>query len=187
MNGRGSILIAGLMAVSALPVLAGSGRYRITAEQVAATISSGGLHIAPNQVSMMAEILSSVSDPTLTVKSIDRAGDQRAVARLECADSQQCLPFMVALQISPSNNAEFLAVTTRAPQLSPSRPRPAAILVHAGSHAVLLLEGAHVHVRLSVICMENGSQGQTVRVSTPDRHTFFTAHVAQEGTLEGRL
>jgi flagella basal body P-ring formation protein FlgA len=59
--------------------------------------------------------------------------------------------------------------------------------VRAGSPATLLLEGAHVHISLSVVCLESGAVGQTIRASSPDHRQVYKAQVVRDGVLEGRL
>ncbi len=171
---------AGLSA--ALPADAAPGRYAVTSEQVAVAVNRLGMQVLPDQVAMMTNVVSSVAEPKLTVKSIDRAGDGRTMARLECANAGQCLPFMVALRVS----AGPAVASTLQPEPQ-SRPRPTTPLVHAGSPATLLLEGSHVHITLSVICSENGALGQTIRATSSDRHLSFTAQVVREGVLEGKI
>jgi hypothetical protein len=45
-----------------------------------------------------------------------------------------------------------------------NEPDPQTFVVRAGSRAILLLDGGHVHVRLNVVCLENGAAGQRIRV-----------------------
>lgn len=184
---RSSILISVVLAVMAVPAFAASGRYRITTEQIAATVTSSGVHVSPDQISLLSEVVSSVANPPLTVMSIDRAGDQRAVARLECTASDQCLPFLVALHIGPANSAEIVAAMTHGSTASSVRSKTLPVIVRAGSPAILLLNGTHVHVRLSVICLESGAQGQMIRAASQDHQVVFRVKVAGDGTLEGRL
>lgn len=176
------MLIAAFCGAAILPAISAPRRYAVTSEQVAAAMNRTGMQVLPDQVAMMTNVVSSVAAPALKVKSIDRSGDGRTMARLECATAGQCLPFMVALRVG----AEPAAASTAQPE-QPSHPRPTTPLVHAGSPATLLLEGTHVHITLSVICVENGALGQTVRATSSDRHQSFTAQVVREGVLEGKI
>jgi hypothetical protein len=184
---RSTTLIFALFAVAALPALAAAGRYAITTEQVAAAVTSSGMQVSPDQVALLTSAVAVVEAPGLRVQSIEHASGQRTLARMECLDAQQCLPFVVALH--PSQIALANAGSGAAAQLAPpvSQARPSPIAVRAGSPTTLLLDGAHVHISLSVICLENGAPGQTVRATDRDRRQFYTARVAQNGTLEGRL
>src|ERR1700722_3743042 len=78
---------AGLSA--ALPADAAPGHYAVTSEQVAVAVNRLGMQVLPDQVAMMTNVVSSVAEPKLIVKSIDRAGDGRTMARLECANAGQ--------------------------------------------------------------------------------------------------
>jgi hypothetical protein len=175
-----------LCAAAALPALAGPARYVITAEQAAAAVTAAGVQVAPDRILLLTEVVANVAAPALKVTSIDRMSPERAIARIECADAQQCLPFMVSIHLTESNGADSLAAASRLLQAS-VRGKPAPLAVRAGSAAILLLNGAHVHISLGVICLENGSVGQTIRATDRDRHQIYIARVTQDGVLEGRL
>ena len=174
-------LICLLSAAMALPAAAAGGRYPITADEIAAAVSSRGVQVSADQVNLLADAVASVAHPALTVKSIDRLGDQSLVARLECASSDQCLPFIVKLRVNAAADA------IAADALAGAQTRPANPVVRAGSSARLLLEGAHVHISLTVICLQSGAAGQTIRAASLDRRQTYTAQVVREGILEGRL
>ena len=178
-----SMLFVTLSAALALPAAAAAGRYSITTEQVAAAVSSSGMQITADQVTLPANILASVADPALRVKSIDRGADRSTVARLECANPAQCLPFIVSLRVTP--DASALSPHGRSTEGSQGRLSPP--VVRAGSPATLLLEGAHVHISLSVVCLESGAVGQTIRASSPDHRQVYKVQVVRDGVLEGRL
>jgi flagella basal body P-ring formation protein FlgA len=50
-----------------------------------------------------------------------------------------------------------------------------------------MLDSERVHIRLSVICLQNGAPGQMIRVTGKDRKLVFTAQVIDGGLLKGRL
>ena len=178
-----ALVIFALCAVSVLPARAASGRYAITTERIAAAVSSNGVAVSPDQVTLPANVVARVADPVLKMTSIDRAGDGRATARLECAQANQCLPFIVTLRMTAVPVA--MSSPGRSPASTQSKPVPPA--VHAGSPATLQLEGAHVHIVLSVTCLENGAIGQTIRATSQDRSKVYIVQVVHEGILEGRL
>ena len=115
------------------------------------------------------------------IESIQPEADHGMVARIECADPAQCFPFMVALHVRT-------ALLSRPRRRSRSRQsNSSALLVQPDASAMLLLDGAHVHISIPVICLENGALGQTIRATSPDRHQFYTVQVAGERVLRGRL
>jgi hypothetical protein len=176
-----------LFLTAATAAAAGAGRYAITAGQIAAAVASHGIQVTPDQVTFLSSVVAHVESPDLKVESIDPMGPQRAIARVECADSRQCLPFVVSLRFEQTANAQPspLDASRPAPVLPPTKP--SAIVLRAGSPAVLLLNGAHVHISLPVICLDSGAPGQTIRATDRDRRLVYTGRVTANGILEGRL
>ena len=170
---------------AALPAVAASARYAVKAVLIAAAVSGHGVAIAPDQVTLLTNVFASVADPQLRVISIGHAGDQRTIARLECATSDQCLPFFVALHTDDNTSAALAASIAPAPEAA--KTRPAETVVRSGSNATLLLEGPHVQITVPVICMQNGLAGQIIRVTSPDHLQNYVALVGADGTLKGRL
>jgi flagella basal body P-ring formation protein FlgA len=60
-------------------------------------------------------------------------------------------------------------------------------VVRAGSPAVLLIEGDHIHIQIQVVCLENGAPGQTIRASSKDHRQTYTAKVGEDAVLRGKL
>jgi hypothetical protein len=180
---RPSLICISILA-AALSALALPGRYAITTERVAAAVSSNGTQITPDQVTLFTNVVASVANPELKVQSISRAGDGQAIARIACADSTQCLPFMVTLHISNATNVE---IASNKPEYYGVPSRPTQFVVRQGATTALYLDGTHVHISLSAICLENGIAGQTIRATSLDRHQVFTVQVASDGTLRGRI
>lgn len=175
-----------LLFVSALPLLAAPGRFAISTESVAVAVSRSGVEVAPEQVTLPANIVASVANPNLKVRSFDRVGAEHVFARLECATTQQCLPFIVSLHLAQGANPEAVALLNPPVPLV-TRPSSVTPVVRSGSAATLMLEGAHVHIRIPVTCMESGAIGQTIRVTSLDRKQIYTARVVRDGVVEGRL
>ncbi|HVU46810.1 MAG TPA: hypothetical protein VHD85_11825 [Terracidiphilus sp.] len=178
------ILFCIAVAAAALPALAAPGRFAITTERIAAAITNRGVQITPDQVTLFTGVVASVANPELKVESIDRSGNRQAIARIACADSAQCLPFMVSLRV---NDGASLEIASTRVLSSSSSFKPVQFAVRQGTTTALYLDGTHVHISLSVICLESGIAGQTIRASSLDRHQVFTVQVAGDGTLRGRL
>jgi hypothetical protein len=178
-----------LCAAMALPGAAAPGRNTITAEQIADTLNEAGMRVSAQQVTLLADVVASTSKPALRVASMERWGDHRVKVRLDCDSSAECLPFLVAVKLNEGDAMPPLPVATgpasTAVSQSGSGPRPLA--VHAGRPAILFLDGDHVHIQLTVTCLENGVPGQTVRVVSKDQRRTFSAQVFSEAVLKGRL
>lgn len=162
---RRSIFFLVFCTAAALPALGSPVRYAITADQVAAAVANQGMQVSPDQVVLLTGVVAHVAAPELKVKSVDRMGPQRAIARLECADSGQCLPFVVSIRLAENGSTDLVSAPTHSSLPARSQFRPAPIVVRAGSTAILLLNGVHVHISLAVICLENGTPGQLIRAT----------------------
>jgi hypothetical protein len=177
-----SWLVSG--AAVALPVM-GAVHHAVTTAEVVAAINGIGMEIAPDQVTLLTAVVANTESPRLTVKSIERWDDHRVMVRMECADREECLPFFVGLRLSRDETSR--AVAALPDRSAGLQSRANVPVVKAGSPATLLLDGDHVHIRLSVICLQNGITGQTIRATSKDHTVVYTAEVVDGGVLKGRL
>lgn len=177
-----------LVVAATAPAVAAPTRYAITPAQVAAAVSGAGMQVDPSQVALLTGVVSKGPDPQLAVRSIEPQEGHRAIARLQCADHSQCLPFVVAIQLSRQSSAAPHAVPASVISVSEPVSRPsAAVSLRQGSSAVLLLESGPVHITLPVICLQSGSAGQTIRVTDRERRQIYMAQVVNENLLKGRF
>jgi hypothetical protein len=176
-----------LCSVTALPAVAASNA--ITAEQVAAAMSRGGLAISAQQVTLLSDVVSTTKSPTLKVESMENWGDHRMRVRLDCANHEDCLPFFVAVLLKPQEAGQSALADSGRPVVAnlPTGDGSSSFVVRAGSPATLLLEGGHVHIRISVVCLENGKSGQTIRASSKDHRQTYTVKVGDDAVLRGSL
>ncbi len=201
------------LAVLTLPAWAAPG-YEITAAQVAGVMRDSGISVSDGQVHLLSDVVARTSAPDLLVDSMTPMGSERMMVRLRCAQPKACLPFEVTvhtgqIRIDPIREARLSSAPLRGAQPAPARteaagteagspsavqrqsvpPSPAGkeFIVRSGSPALLLLEGEMVHVRLIVVCLENGVAGQTIRVASKANRKTFTAEVGSDGVLRGSL
>jgi hypothetical protein len=172
-----------------LPAAAAPGSAAITTEQVAAAISGTGMSVSPEQVTLLTAVVSKSGAPTLNVQSIEPWGDRRMKVRLGCANQEECLPFYVSVHRDQKIGTTSNIAQSDQPAVITSRQNksPKSSAVRAGSRATLLLDGGHVHIRLSVVCLESGATGQKIRVETKDPHQTYIAEVVDGGVLRGSL
>jgi hypothetical protein len=175
-----SISMLVLAAAMALPAAAAD-RTAISTAQIAGAIRAAGLNITAPDVTLLAEVFASTGTPSLRVESMEHWGDHKMMVRLGCASGDECLPFVVSVRLSDENAAHVPANLSSAAN---SHLKP---VLRAGSPAILLLDGNHVHVEISVVCLENGAAGQTIHVTTRDRQQSYTAEVVDGTTLRGKL
>jgi hypothetical protein len=173
----------------ALPAAPAPAHAAITPAQIAAAVTAAGMKISPEQVTLLTDVVATTASPRLDVESIEPWGDQRMRVRLSCAASEQCLPFIVAVRLSKPDAAQLdnAASDHLLAKASRTATDPTNFAVRAGAQATLLLDGGHVHIRLIVVCLENGAAGQTIRVSSLDHRQSYRAKVVGEAVLRASL
>lgn len=181
------ILLCTIGATLALPSLAQTNQYAITAAQVAQAITRTGMQVTPAQVTLLSNVVAATPAPVLQVRSVNFESRHRITARLVCAESQQCLPFIVAVRLKSQGRAPVAQPNASVPQPAPVRSLPQRPAVRWGSRAVLLLVAPHMQIRVPVICMQNGSVGQTIRVTSADHRETYSAQVVSSGFLRGTM
>jgi hypothetical protein len=187
------IVLSIIFAFVPWPALAASGHYSISAEQIAATVGGMGVRIAPSQITLLADVVANTPTPALQVRFLERFDANRFMARLECANKEDCLPFMVSIQADRNGATQLASFSSRQSfhnMLLPgaaARQGRGAMVIRSGSPAMLELDGEHVHIRIPVICLENGSAGQTIRATGKDHRQIYAAQVVDHGILRGRL
>jgi len=126
---------------------------------------------------------------TLKVERIEKAQGDSALARISCPAVGECVPFFVILHWSDAFERETALGPVRAqPSRLSAKPVPSKpILVRAGQSATLLLDNAKIHISTPIICLQNGSQGQQIRVSSLDHKRIALAEVIDSGVLRGTL
>jgi hypothetical protein len=178
------ISAAMVLAAAALPAAAANTRAAISTAQVAAAISSAGIKVSADQVTLLADVAAATPAPTLMVESMERWGDHRTKVRMSCANAE-CVPFYVAVQWEQAEPAAAAFGGRAATTAVLAKPAPGAVVLRAGATATLLLESDHVHIRIPVVCLESGAIGQTIRVATADHRQTFMAQVGDPALVKG--
>ncbi|MGO9339068.1 MAG: hypothetical protein ACLPY1_16360 [Terracidiphilus sp.] len=181
-----ALIFSAAMASSAAPA---PGHTAITQAQIAAAINAAGMQISAEQVTLLSDVVATTASPTLKVESMEPWGEHRMRVRLDCGASEQCLPFYVAVRFGQDSASQPATAASDRSQTVALRGGTDAksFVVHAGAPAILLLDGAHVHIRVAVVCLENGASGQTIRVSSKDHKQVYMAKVIDEAVLRASL
>ena len=175
-------VLSGAMAAAAAPA---QERPAITRAQVAAAISAAGMPVSADQVALLTEVTATKASPALVVESIEPWGSDRMKVRVSCAASEQCLPFFVSVRRNvgdASQPADGSSIAIPRASIDPKT-----FVVRSGAPATLLLDGAHVHIRIAVVCLENGAPGQTIRVASRDRRQTYLAKVVDQAVVRASL
>ncbi len=178
-----------LVAVLGIPAKGGSGREVITTGRIALTIRDAGIPVSASQITLPAEIVAKTREPALKVVSVGAWAANPSRVRLACVISEECLPFVVTVHRGQSDRPDGSSLPASAkPPKSPSvEYARSKVILRIGSPAVLLLEGGHVHIELTVVCLENGAVGQTIRVAGREHGPTYLAEVCSDGFLRATL
>lgn len=180
------ILTVFVCAAAALPAAAEP--HAITTAEIAVAVRQVGMEVSPWQIAMMSEAVASTPEPELRVQSIRPVAENRAIVRLQCARTSECVPFFVSLRLTSAAGISISAKPQ--PQASPSvssAAPPASVMVRRGSVTTLDLDGDHVHISIPVISLENGSAGQSIRVTDKNHKQTWMAQVVKSGLVEARF
>jgi hypothetical protein len=171
----------------AVPAMVRAAQSPITADQVARTLSSVGMSTKQEQVILPTDIVATTNAPELKVVSTELWGDHQLKIRMSCVQPEECLPFFVTVRGSqPQIIPPLIAAHPSAAILS-VKSGANSIVMHIGSRETLLLEGGHVHIQMSVVCLENGAVGQTIRVTSLNHKQTYLAEISSNYVLRGKL
>ena len=182
------ILSSIVVACAAVTAADAAERYAISADTVAATISRVGVEVSPEQITFLADVVATKPTPVLKVRSVEKLGSERLAVRMECVNSDECLPFFVHIQGRQESDAQIAAISNSGPSLWHAAQQGAgSVVVHSGSHVTLMLDGDHIHIRIPAICMQSGASGQMIRVTDTNRRLIYAAQVIDASAVKGRL
>jgi len=193
MTRSGLILVCIILSAVTRPAFAAQARYSVGADQVTTAIDTLGVRIVPDQVALLTDVASNIPSPRLGIRSVVQLDAGRFIFRLECEKEEDCLPFMASVQVDRDSAVRMSALFARLSLLKESfagaavQPKKDPIVIQSGERAMLLLDSERVHIRIPVICLQSGSAGESIRVSTPDHRQNYMAQVVKDGVLQGRL
>lgn len=133
------------------------------------------------------DIATSMVHPALEVRSAHWDAAQRLYLLLRCAHARDCNEFLVSFrppesliskyQLKPASNSKHESTATSS----------APILVSSGHKARLVLQSDGMQISLQVICLENGREGETIRVRESGSFRVFRAQVLSRDLLWSRF
>jgi len=152
-------------------------------QRVVDALTSAGISVQPDQIEMLSGAIRLGPGASFRVVSAANVTAGTARVKLRCENNHGCLPFYVLVHrvsIVKARAVESDAITAALPGPTPN-------IVRGGDHAILILETPDSRMSFPVICLQSGSRGQRVRVTSPDHARFFEAQVVAAGLLKGDL
>lgn len=112
------------------------------------------------------------------------------LARFHCRKPGECLPFYVVLHLSGTQDAQAMlarSLATAPPVSAVSHVVRPKWVVRSGQRATFVLQGKEMRATTLVICLQDGRQGESIRVSSLDRSRMMVGEVVGPGLLHGAL
>jgi hypothetical protein len=161
-------------------------RTPISRESILGALHSSGIGIEPGQMELLSGMTAAEPNPPLKVLSIDLLDADSDKVLLRCEHPNACLPFYVLVHWSRPKGEPS---ASSGPDAAPAQADLPAkdLLVRSGKTAVLILDGEYVHMRLPVLCLQNGGRGQRVRVISRDTKKRYLARVTGRGVVTSAL
>jgi hypothetical protein len=207
--GRALAVVAASTLAAATPIAqAQAKRFPVTTQMILSAMQQRQLSIDGVQVRIAAPVTAAVPNPTLDIQTFSSVDRQNAQIRIGCRNHTECLSFYVAVTwpaqsataqppAAQSQNVDQTNSAPVAPGMTASTfpaetndlrhtPSPSPTL-RVGAPVTLVMENGPIHIRLHVISLQNGTVGETVRVSTPDRKQTYTAEIVAPNLLKGSL
>ncbi len=181
-----------LMAESALAVT--STQFPISSKEILLAMQNSELPVEGVQVILAAQVNTSTAEPALNLESVVALDGHSEQIKLSCRVHAQCRPFYALARLPERQGslgaqayAQLFAQGRREHASSlPVAGDPTGIL-RAGSHATLVIDEDRLHIRLPVICMQGGTPGDRIRVTTVNRRQTYEAIVLNGAELKGNL
>jgi hypothetical protein len=185
-------------------------RFPIERSQVEAAMVKGALQVDGAEVSIGASMTSAMPNAELVIESVTLIKPHSIRLRLVCSDRSACLPFLATATYPASVDvAKFVPGRSRPAQRMAGQDHaatPAADsgksetqrgevavtsaagpVLRVGEPAMLEFDADRIHVRIEVVCLENGTTGNRIRVVTRDHKQNYVAEVVAPSLLKGEL
>jgi len=179
-----------LLVPLAAPASQATQRFAVSTQQVMDALTTAGLSASPAQVEFLSTVNTTSDDVQLHVVNTVNQADGSATVKLRCQNNHQCLPFYVLLRASKARSVKSGAGNPGLQLASdheliapPDLPR----VMRAGDAAILTLENKDFRIRIPVVCLQDGTQGERIRVASKDHRRFFEGEIVGTGVLKGSL
>ena len=159
----------------------------LTARPIVEALHNAGVEGDAGEIEFVGSVPVSDTDAVLRVTGFRTLNAGTVWVRLVCRRAQDCLPFFILFHpaekgIVPSFSVLPDSKTQRASIQKTRSPS----LVRAGSRATLLLKSGPASIRTSVICLDSGERGASIRVRNLATKRVLAAQVVDRGLVEAR-
>jgi hypothetical protein len=185
--------------------------FPVTSSQIVSAMQGRQLPTQGAQIRIAAPITASLENPQLDIQAIALVSPREIRLRMSCRNRTVCPSFFALASYPQVVNADTLptiiessspnsqtvansqhlslATATAVPtqQPKPDKAAPAEPTLRIGSSVMLQIDGDRVHILIEVVCLENGSTGDKIRVTTRDHKQSYVAQIVTPTLLKGSL
>jgi len=153
----------------------------LTTQRVALAMAQSGWNVEAAQVKFLSAVSIVGGDPRVQVVEVAPWVHNTLKAKLRCLDPHACLPFYVLITGTAERREQSPDPVERTPRIAMSGEKP---LMRSGDPATMIFANRGLRISMPVICLQNGRQGQTVRVASTDHRRFYKAEILGPGLLK---
>jgi hypothetical protein len=184
MNIFGGLVLLGatVAAYGEFPAL----RPHVTEGDIIEAMREKGVIVCAGQVSMLSTIPVRTKHPVLEALKIEQLSADASRVLIRCADRSSCIPFYAVVNgLAPNEQTPGELLNGQGAVLQ--KPASGPVLVKRGSTATLEIVAPDMLITLPVVCLQNGRQGERIRVSSIDRKKTYLGEIVRPGLLRSRL
>ena len=180
---RTAVLLTAMVSISASAQFRPQHRFALSGGHVAQAIvkalSERGYAIDSHDVSLLVSVVATVPVPVLEIRAVepmDRVSEPSSKVKVACHLPGTCVPFYALIRWSttPPSGMTTIPVEPRLP-----------IVMRAGTHATLWMGDGRSQIQMSVISLEQGATGRSIRVASSDRKRTYVAEIVSPHMLKG--
>jgi hypothetical protein len=142
-------------------------------------------------VTLLARVVSSEPGPELEVLTIEPRKLLKSEAPVEasymvklgCQTESACLPFYAVVSQREATAGSLIGSTSLVSASRSAKLKPDAMTIHAGAHAVLLMDDGNAQIEVAVVSLESGAAGNKIHVTSLDHKQVYLAKVVSATLL----
>jgi hypothetical protein len=185
--------------------------FPVTSSQIISAMQGRQLPTQGARIRIAAPITASLENPQLDIQAITLVSPREIRMRMGCRNRAVCPSFFALASYPQVINAATLparlesttptsqtltnskhesppvAPSNAAPELKPANAAAQEPTLRIGSPVMLQIDSDRVHILIEVICLENGSTGDKIRVTTRDHKQSYVARIVTPTLLKGSL
>ncbi|MBI3476211.1 MAG: flagella basal body P-ring formation protein FlgA [Acidobacteria bacterium] len=159
----------------------------LTARPIVEALHNAGVEAKAGEIEFVGSVPASDTDAVLRVTGWRKLNTGTVWVRLVCRRAQDCLPFFILLHPAEKGIVPSFSILPDSKTQSGSiRKTLSPSLIRAGSRATLLLKSGPASIRTSVICLESGERGASIRVRNVATKRILAAQIVGRGLVEAR-